>query len=668
MLVAVKYGTLNMNLIDRVKNVIEKILPKKKPEIAQDATSEPISLSSSPSISLADDSISPLVPQASSTAVPIIIIECQNKLFDSIPSESSNTETNAVATGSCTSSSVILTDRQKRILEHVCRSSSSEQRFIERSRIILARASGKEINQISRELDVDRKTVRKWCYRWNGATTLLQEVEHGGAKLSDNAYCKIISEVLNDEYRMGAPGTFTPEQVTLLYAIACEVLDDSSEGVSHWTHKDLADEMVKRGIVESISPSSVGRLLQEADLKPHRTRYWMTSPEQGTESFKKSSQAVCDIYKNAATLHSQGIHVISTDEKTGIQALERLNPTYAMEPKIQSSEHCEHGYDQHVTLKLAENIEVSTGQMVNPTMGESRIGTDENTGIQVIEQLNSTHVVESKPQNCERRENSYEQHGTLTLTVNDEKTGIQVIKHLNPTHAVESKPQSCERRDATGLVVNQTIAEDRISTDEKTDIQVIKQLNPTHAAESKPQSSERREHSYERHGTLTLTANFEVATGQVVNPTIGETRTEKDFLEHVERTVDTDPNGTWIIIVDQLNTHQSASLVEMVADRCDIKEDLGEKGKEGILESMESRKKFLEDPNHRIRFVYTPKHASWLNQVEIWFSILSRRLLRRGNFLSLEQLRARILSFIEFFNKTMAKPFKWIYTGRPLAA
>ena len=614
-----------MNLIDRVKNVIEKILPKKKPEIAQDATSEPVSLSSSPSISLADDSISPLVPQAPSTAVPIIIIECQKKLFDSIPSESLNTETNAVAAGSCTSSSVILTDRQKRILEQVCRSSSSEQRFIERSRIILARASGKEINQISRELDVDRKTVRKWCYRWNEATTLLQEVEHGGAKLSDNAYCKIISEVLNDEYRMGAPGTFTPEQVTLLYAIACEVLDDSSEGVSHWTHKDLADEMVKRGIVESISPSSVGRLLQEADLKPHRTRYWMTSPEQGTESFKKSSQAVCDIYKNAATLHSQGIHVISTDEKTGIQALERLNPTYAMEPKIQSSERCEHGYDQHGTLKLAENIEVYTGHMVNPTMGESRIGTDENTGIQVIEQLYSTH-------------------------------------------AVESKPQSCERREATGQVVNPTIADDRISMDEKTAIKVIKQLNPTHAAEPKPQSSERREHSYERHGTLTLTANFEVATGQVVNPTIGETRTEKDFLEHVERTVDTDPNGTWIIIVDQLNTHQSASLVEMVADRCDIKEDLGEKGKEGILESMESRKKFLEDPNHQIRFVYTPKHASWLNQVEIWFSILSRRLLRRGNFLSLEQLRARILSFIEFFNKTMAKPFKWIYTGRPLAA
>jgi transposase len=165
-----------------------------------------------------------------------------------------------------------------------------------------------------------------------------------------------------------------------------------------------------------------------------------------------------------------------------------------------------------------------------------------------------------------------------------------------------------------------------------------------------------------------LIANFEVSTGQVIHPTIGDTRTEKDFVEHIEKMIDTDPGGQWIFIVDQLNTHQSASLVEQVAERCNIKEDLGKKGKEGILESMDSRKQFLEDKSHRIRFVYTPKHASWLNQVEIWFSILTRLLLRRGSFSSIEKLQARILSFIDFFNKTMAKPFKWIYTGRPLAA
>jgi transposase len=69
-----------------------------------------------------------------------------------------------------------------------------------------------------------------------------------------------------------------------------------------------------------------------------------------------------------------------------------------------------------------------------------------------------------------------------------------------------------------------------------------------------------------------------------------------------------------------------------------------------------------------VRFVYVPKHSSWLNQIEIWFSILMRRLLKRASFTSTDDLQARILAFIGYFNRTMAKPFKWTYTGRPLQA
>lgn len=183
-----------------------------------------------------------------------------------------------------------------------------------------------------------------------------------------------------------------------------------------------------------------------------------------------------------------------------------------------------------------------------------------------------------------------------------------------------------------------------------------------------PGRVERREFEYERHGTQCLIANFEVATGQIVAPTVGPTRTEEDFVAHIAQTVAADPDAAWVFILDNLNTHQSASLVEWVAEQCGLDSDLGVKGKSGILESMPSRATFLSDPRHRIRFVYTPKHSSWLNQVEIWFSLLVRRLLKRSSFASVQALRERILEFIAYYNRTMAKPFNWTFTGRTLAA
>lgn len=182
----------------------------------------------------------------------------------------------------------------------------------------------------------------------------------------------------------------------------------------------------------------------------------------------------------------------------------------------------------------------------------------------------------------------------------------------------------------------------------------------------RPGLVERVEFEYVRHGTLCLMANFDVVTGKVVTPTLGPTRTELDFVAHLDRTVDTDSDATWIFVADQLNTHVSSGLVEWVAHRCGIEEDLGLKGKRGILKSQKTRRAFLEDPDHRIRFVYTPRHCSWLNQVEIWFSILARRLLKRSSFTSLDDLHQRVLAFIEYFNNVLAKPFRWTYTGRPL--
>lgn len=203
-----------------------------------------------------------------------------------------------------------------------------------------------------------------------------------------------------------------------------------------------------------------------------------------------------------------------------------------------------------------------------------------------------------------------------------------------------------------------------ISTDEMTGIQALERIAPTKPMQ--PGRVERVEFEYRRHGTQCLIGNFDVVSGRAVAPTVGATRTEEDFQAHIAQTVATDPKAEWIFVVDNLNIHLGEALVRYVAEACELEIDLGKKGQRGILGSMASRKAFLTDPSHRIRFVYVPKHTSWLNQIECWFSILVRRVIKRGNFTSAKDLRDKILAFIEYFNKTLAKPFRWTFTGRPL--
>jgi transposase len=202
-----------------------------------------------------------------------------------------------------------------------------------------------------------------------------------------------------------------------------------------------------------------------------------------------------------------------------------------------------------------------------------------------------------------------------------------------------------------------------VSTDEKTGIQALERLDPD--IPPGPGRVQRREYESTRHGTLGLTANLEVWCGGIIAPRLDPTRTEADFVAHVEPTVATDPLAGWVFILDNFNTHQSEGLVLWVAQTCGIEEDVGQKGRRGVLKSQASRAAVRSDPGHRIRFAYTPGPTSWLNQIEIWFGILVRKLLRRSSFRSIEGLKARILAFIDYFNRTMAKPIRWLDSVEP---
>jgi len=196
------------------------------------------------------------------------------------------------------------------------------------------------------------------------------------------------------------------------------------------------------------------------------------------------------------------------------------------------------------------------------------------------------------------------------------------------------------------------------SSDEKTGIQAI-----SHSQISKMRVGKlkRIESEYIRNGTTCLIASRNIKTGKLNAYTLGQTRKEEDFLGHVQEIVASQPSKKHIIICDQLNTHKSASLVRWVASLCYGTIDLGAKGKDGILKSQKSRMEFLENERHHVRFLYTPKHCSWMNQIENWFGTLQRKVIKHGEFNSVDSLEKQISDFICYYNNILSKPINWAF-------
>lgn len=204
-----------------------------------------------------------------------------------------------------------------------------------------------------------------------------------------------------------------------------------------------------------------------------------------------------------------------------------------------------------------------------------------------------------------------------------------------------------------------------LSTDEMTAIQSLEHKHARKLA--KPGMDPKQEFEYIRHGTTSFIGFLDVVKGEVCKPYLNKTRNEYDFVNALGEVIDSDPDPSrrWVIICDNLNTHSSESLVQYIAKEIGYMGDLGEKGKSGILKNQESRIAFLSDRSHRIRMVYTPKHSSWLNQIEIFFGHMNQRLLKKSSYMTLEDLKESIKRYIEQHN-LFAHPYRWLYDTTPL--
>lgn len=223
-----------------------------------------------------------------------------------------------------TAAKVVITERQQVILQQMSRSATIAFRFRQRAQVILLAFERRLNRDIESIVQLGRNQVGKWRRRWQQQFERLTLIE-GLEEPADLR--RAIEQVLSDEHRSGCPPTFTAEQLTMIFAVACEAVEESGRPVARWTQREIIDEVVKRGIVESLSTSHLSTLLAEAQLQPHKSRYWLNTKEEDPQVFNEQVRTVCECYQQAPKLLAQcDTHTVCVDEMTSIQALERIAP------------------------------------------------------------------------------------------------------------------------------------------------------------------------------------------------------------------------------------------------------------------------------------------------------------------------------------------------------